>query len=177
MADVTMDERVARGVLRLGEADAGEVLTLQLAAWVREGRANGTIEIPPLQEGLPDVVAQLSDPALTVWGVRERGRLLAIARTSLLAESVAFLGRLGVVPDLVGQGLGSAMLRHAERALPPVVTRVELVTGIRSVANHAFYERHGYTIIGRDEAVGIVRMAASLPHPRPTDDHVGGQRP
>ncbi len=33
---------------RLTPADAGEVLTLQLAAWVREAHANATLEIPPL---------------------------------------------------------------------------------------------------------------------------------
>lgn len=154
--------RVAAGTRRLNADDAGELLTLQLAAWVSEGRANGTIDIPPLQEGIADVRAQLADPALTVWGLREAGRLLATVRTSVRTRGVAEIGRLGVVPDLAGQGLGSAMLRLAERHLPPEVTRIELVTGLRSTGNHAFYARHGYAIVERDEDLRIVRLARTL---------------
>lgn len=158
---MTTDERVAAGLVMLTATDAGELLTLQLAAWVREGREAGTIRIPPLLEDLDDVVAQLKNPALTIYGLREDGRLLATVRTSLLSDDVAFVGRLGVVPDLARQGLGSAMLRLAESRLPERVGRIELVTGIRSFGNHAFYAHHGYEIVGRDEAVGIVRLAKS----------------
>ncbi len=147
------------GTARLGAADAGELLTLQLAAWVREGRAAGTISIPPLLEELPDVVAQLADPALTIWGYRVDGRLIATVRTSIIGPGVAFVGRLGVVPDRFRQGIGGAMLRLAERELPVDIRRIELVTGIHNVGNHAFYARHGYTIYARDEAVGIVALA------------------
>lgn len=160
---MTPDDRVAAGLVLLSDPDAGELLTLQLAAWVIEGRQAGTISIPPLLEGLDDVRAQLADPALTVYGVRESGRLIATVRTSLLDPGVGFVGRLGVVPDLARQGLGSAMLRLAEARLGAGVTRVELVTGIRSLGNHAFYAAHGYETVGRDDAVGVVRLAKSLP--------------
>lgn len=156
---MTPDERVAAGVRRLGVADAGEVLTLQLAAWVREARENGTIDIPPLRDTLPDVLAQLADPGSTVWGLREDRRLLAMGRFRLTAPDVAFVGRLGVVPDLQRQGLGGAMLRHVESTMPAAVTRIELVTGLRSVSNHEFYGRHGYQIVERLSADGIVRLA------------------
>jgi ribosomal protein S18 acetylase RimI-like enzyme len=156
---VTADHELVAGTALLGPADAGELLTLQLAAWVREARENATLEIPPLQEGLADVRAQLVDPALTIWGFRRERRLLATVRTSWLSDSTAFLGRLGVVPDLFGRGIGSAMLRWGETHLSPAVTRIELVTGIGSVSNHAFYARHGYEVISRDEVVGIVRLA------------------
>ena len=75
---------------------------------------------------------------------------------------MAFIGRLGVVPDLARQGLGSAMLRFAEARLPAGVRRIELVTGIRSLGNHAFYARHGYTMVERDPVEGIVRFAKEL---------------
>ena len=155
----TPDERVAAGVVLLGVDDAGEVLTLQLAAWVREGRENGTLEIPPLQDDLTGVRAQLADPESTVWGLREHGRLLATGRWRLTAPDVAFVGRLGVAPDLQRQGLGGAMLRHLEATLPAPVVRIELVTGLRSVSNHEFYARHGYAIVERLPDDGIVRLA------------------
>jgi GNAT superfamily N-acetyltransferase len=154
-----IDDELAAGVARLATPDAGELLTLQLAAWVREAHANGTLDIPPLHEGVADVRAQLVDPGLTIWGHRRAGRLIATVRTSLVDDTTAFVGRLGVVPDLIGQGIGSAMLRWAETHVPASLTRIELVTGIGSVGNHAFYARHGYAIVDRDAAVGIVRLA------------------
>ncbi|WP_436492377.1 GNAT family N-acetyltransferase [Actinokineospora sp. HUAS TT18] len=153
---------VEAGTTRLGPPDAGELLTLQLAAWVREGRTAGTIEIPPLQEGLADVEAALADPAVTTWGYRgPTGRLLATVRTSMIDERTAFVGRLGVVPDLIRQGIGGAMLRLAESRLTGV-SRIELVTGIHSLDNHAFYARHGYKIVSADEAEGTVRLAKNV---------------
>ena len=152
-------------VVRLGVRDAGELYTLQLAAWLREGRENGTFDIPPLLEELSDVVEQLQDPRLTIWGYRNgRGedrdghRLLGTVRTSPLPDNGAMLGRLGVVPDLFRQGLGGQLLAWAEDRLPPSVTRIELFTGLHSVSNHRFYERHGYRLLERDEAVGVVRL-------------------
>jgi GNAT superfamily N-acetyltransferase len=153
------------GTSRLGVADAGELLTLQLAAWVSEAREADTIHIPPLWDGLADVRAQLADPATTVWGHRSAdGRLVATVRTSPRpvddpAAGTAFLARLGVVPDLARQGLGTMMLQLAEARLPATVRRIELVTGIKSLGNHAFYARHGYLHYGRDEAAGIVLLA------------------
>ncbi len=159
---VNLDSQVVAGTNRLGTSDAGELLTLQLAAWVREGRDAGTIDIPPLQDGLADVIAQLADRSRTVWGYRdETGRLLATIRTSPLDDATAWIARLGVVPDCFRQGIGSAMLRLAEDRLPDTIRRMELVTGIRSIGNHVFYARNGYAIVGRDELHGIVRFAKS----------------
>lgn len=162
-APLSPDDRVAAGVVRLGPSSAGELYTLQQAAYVSEGRAAGTVEIPPLQEGVADLLARLADPAVTTWGLSEHGRLLAAVRCSSLSAQVAFVGRLGVVPDLARQGLGSALLRFAEARLPAGTRRIELVTGIRSLGNHAFYHRHGYTLVERDPVEGIVRFAKELP--------------
>lgn len=159
---MTADERVAAGCAELSAADAGELLTLQLAAWVREGRENDTLSIPPLLEGLRDVLTQLADPGLTVYGLREAGRLLATVRTSPIDAETVLLGRLGVVPDLVGTGLGSAMLRYAESRLPAAVLTVELITGLHSERNQRFYAQHGYELVGRDEQRRIVVMRHHL---------------
>jgi GNAT superfamily N-acetyltransferase len=156
------DDRVATGTVRLGPSSAGELFSLQQAAYVSEARAAGTVEIPPLQEGVADLLARLADPAITTWGLYEHGRLLAAVRCSWLSAQVAFIGRLGVVPDLARQGLGGAMLRFVEARQPAGIRRIELVTGIRSLGNHAFYHRHGYTMVERDPVEGIVRFAKEL---------------
>lgn len=160
-----LDDRVAAGTARLGVADAGEVLTLQLAAWVREAHDNHTLAIPALHESLEVVVAGLADPGLLTWGHRSpSGRLLGMVRTSPLAPGTALLGRLGVVPDLVGQGLGSALLRLAENRLPTDVQRVQLHTGAGGAANQRFYERHGYQrIVDTAGPPGTVSFAKELP--------------
>ena len=150
----TADDRVRAGVRRLVVDDAGELLTLQLAAWVIEAHANETLAIPALHETVSDVRAQLAEPAWRVWGCYEHARLLATVRSRSNSDHSAYLGRLAVVPDLHGQGLGSAMLRWAEADLPPDTRAIELVTGIRSTANHAFYRRHGYEQTGVDDAAG-----------------------
>lgn len=142
-----LDRRVTAGTARLTSADAGELLTLQRAAWVSEAIEGDTLAIPALHEGLADVVCQLADAALTIWGLREDGRLIATVRISARSPGVILLGRLAVVPDLVGQGLGGAMLRLAEARIPPGTARVELVTGIHSLANHRFYGARGYTMV------------------------------
>lgn len=154
--------RVRQGIGRLGNADAGELLTLQLAAWVTELHANPGVHIPPLHEGLDEVRNQLGDPAQIIWGLREGGRLIATARTSPAGPATAYLGRLGVVPDLVGQGLGSAMLRYAESMLPDDVRRIELVTGAQSRVNHRLYARHGYVMDGPGPAPGTLRMTKAV---------------
>jgi GNAT superfamily N-acetyltransferase len=159
MAPVNLDAQVAAGTSRLGLSDAGELLTLQLAAWVREGLDNDTLDIPALKEQLPDVVEQLADESLTIWGYRDdRGRLIATVRSSLTDGDGAWIGRLGVAPDKFRQGLGGAMLRLAESRLPASVRHVGLVTGLRSFGNHAFYARYGYAIVEQDPAAGIVRF-------------------
>lgn len=164
---VHADERVHRGVVRLGDADAGELLTLQLAAWVREMHANPGVRIPPLYEDLDDVRSQLGDPSQTVWGVREGGRLIATVRTSVRDDGTAYVGRLGVVPDLGRQGLGGALLRHAEAQLAPTVRRIDLITGAGSADNHRFYARHGYRVDGPGPADGTLRMVKDVEAARP----------
>ena len=55
--------------LRLGVADAGEVLTLQRAAYVTEARAHGDLDLPPLLETLAETRAALGGLS---WGIRWR---------------------------------------------------------------------------------------------------------
>jgi GNAT superfamily N-acetyltransferase len=127
--------------LRLGVADAGEVLTLQRAAYVTEARAYRDLDLPPLLETLAETRAALT--SAFSWGFRENGRLVASVRLTVTGH-VAVIGRLVVAPDRQGEGLGGGLLRVAEAAAPPEVTVFRLFTGSKRDAPLRLYAGHGY---------------------------------
>jgi GNAT superfamily N-acetyltransferase len=126
---------------RLGVGDAGEVLTVQLAAFVAEARLYGTPEIPPLVETLDDITRELG--STVSWGAVRAGRLVGAARLTLDGP-VGWISRVAVAPDQQGQGIGSGLLEALERGAPPAVRRFQLAAGSRSAGNVAMYERRGY---------------------------------
>ncbi len=126
---------------RAVRADAGEILTLQLACWVPEAQANPQIQVPAHYETLADVVDSLDDWA--VWVLRREGRLVGSVRGQLQGTTW-HIGRLMVAPDLRGQGLGRWLLEQAEAMAPPEATAYELITGANSESNHRRYKRAGY---------------------------------
>ncbi len=125
-------------------ADAGELLTLQLACWVQEQHDNPEAHVPALHESLVDVQRWLSE--WTVLVLRRSGRLVAAARARLARPGVWDIGRLMVAPDLQGQGIGRRMLSAIEDAAPPGVATYELFTGATSTRNHRVYRRAGYSL-------------------------------
>ncbi|WP_051137665.1 GNAT family N-acetyltransferase [Amycolatopsis alba] len=130
-------------LLRLEPVDAGEVLTLQRAAYVPEARAHRDIDIPPLLETFEQTKEALGDPACFAWGVRESGRLVASVRI-VVDGGAGLVGRLIVAPDRQGQGLGSSLLLAAEAATPSSVTVFRLFTGERSAGPLRMYRKLGY---------------------------------
>jgi tRNA (guanine37-N1)-methyltransferase len=149
-ASLPGDVEVREAVL----ADAGEILTLQLACWVQEEKDNPGVAIPPLHESLDDVRSWLGE--CTVLVARRAGRLVAAVRARQ-REAAWDFGRLMVAPDLWGQGLGQAMLGRIEAVAPPGVTTYELFTGAGSIRNQRLYKRSGYRLRGEIEP-GVVRL-------------------
>ncbi len=132
--------------------DAGELYTLQRAAFLTEAQRYGDPHLPPLRDTLEDVVHVLRDPMAAVLvavistdsELGRRGRIVGSARVST-AGSTGQVGRIVVAPDLQGRGLGSALLSavHAE-AHAAGLQDLELVTGTASSESLALYRRHGY---------------------------------
>lgn len=141
---------------RLAPTDAGEILTLQRAAYVSEAQLYGDVFLPALTQTLQELREELQHPAL---GVRVAGRLIGAVRWTVDA-GVAHIGRLTVAPDMQGRGVGSALLRTAEVASG--AARFELFTGHLSDANIRLYEREGYVQTRRERlqpGVELVYMA------------------
>lgn len=114
--------------------DAGEILTLQRAAYVGEAMLYDQF-LPPLSETMDEIHAVLGDPDVVVLGIRDDGRLIGTARVKADGE----IARVAVAPDRQHEGLGTRLLEAAiERG------GTWLFTGDRSEANLRLYRRHGF---------------------------------
>ncbi|WP_305091442.1 N-acetyltransferase [Prescottella sp. R16] len=133
-------------VATLTARDAGELLTLQRAAYVTEAQAHDDPILPPLTQTLTELVDELSDPAVAATGLRDtNGRLVAAVRVQTRADIGAVdIGRLIVAPDRQGRGLGTRLLSHVERGLSEPVTVLRLFTGEHSAGNLRLYRRLGF---------------------------------
>lgn len=134
-------------------ADAPELLVLQRACWLPEGRISGSWHIPPLDETLDDVVDGLGE--WTTWVARvpadgsTPGRLVGSVRGRVRPGDAGVweVGRLMVAPDLQGRGLGRALMELSEAAAPDGVTSFWVNTGRVSEANIRRYRRSGYRLL------------------------------
>ena len=122
--------------------DAGEVLTLQRAAFVQEALIYGTPELPPLTQGIDELRAELEDNLGRV--ALDATRMVGAVRARLDGP-LLLIGRLVIAPDRQGEGIGSTLLAAVERAGRDAgATAAELFTGSLSAANLRLYEREGY---------------------------------
>lgn len=151
-------------------ADAGEIWTVQLAAFVAVAQRYDDVYLPPLVEPLASVaaaieegrvlVARLGDGsgppgAASAAGVVGDGsgppggaswaRIVGAVRTRI-DDGVCHIGRLVVAPDLHGRGVGSALLSAAEERHRAEVRGFALFTGADSAESVALYRRHGYVV-------------------------------
>ncbi|MEV4813562.1 bifunctional NAD(P)H-dependent oxidoreductase/GNAT family N-acetyltransferase [Micromonospora avicenniae] len=168
-----MRERVRAGILsgpvpgsyvrQLTPDDAPEVTVLQRCCWVDEALANDTLAIPALHESLEDVRQWLASWKTT--GIWLDGRLLGMVRARRI-DTDWHLGRLAVVPDLRGRGVGRWLLRTAEAAAGPDCGRVVLSTGAKSVRNVDLYRSEGYQLVpvaGHDGTVCLAKDISGTP--------------
>ena len=134
---------------------AGELLTLQRAAYVTEAQLYDDVRLPALVQTLDDLVHELA--ASTCVAAVAGARLVGAVRTRE-RDGVLHIGRLVVAPDRQGQGIGTRLLLAAEQATG--LPRATLFTGARSTANLRLYRRHGYVERSREQ----VRPGLELVH-------------
>jgi len=143
-------------------ADAGELLTVQRAAYLSEGRLHESFDLPPLTETLDSLRSAIaSGPLLkALHGTRVVG-----AVRGRVQNRTGHIGRLAVAPDLQGLGVGTRLVVAIEEVLAPSVDRFELFTGPRSEANVRLYERLGYdriaTPFGHEPLIYLAKPARS----------------
>ncbi len=131
-----MDDVVIRPIR---QDDAGEVLTVQRAAFVTEAQIYGDPAQAPLIQTLDQLTAELADAGGFVALVGER--IVGAIRTSE-GDDLLLIGRIAIAPDMQGMGIGSRLLAAAEEAT--TCSAAELFTGSLSEANIRLYEESGY---------------------------------
>ncbi|MEV7802378.1 GNAT family N-acetyltransferase [Microbispora sp. NPDC088329] len=127
-------------ITRALPGDAGEILTLQRAAYVTEAQLYGDPFLAPLVESL-DQVRTVIETGI-VLKAEDGGRIVGAAR-GRLSGSTCLVGRLVVAPDRQGRGVGSALLAAMHEAVPEA-TAFDLFTGHLSEGNLRLYRRLGY---------------------------------
>ncbi len=130
-----------------GPADAGEILTVQRAAYVTEAQVYGDPNLPPLVQTLADLERELRRGL----GLKALlGHRLVGAIRARIEGGTCQIGRLAVVPDLQGRGIGTKLLTQLEAQVALDVARYELYVGSLSLPHLRLYERFGYTEFRRE---------------------------
>ena len=120
-------------------SDAGEVLTIQRAAFVSEAIIYGNPDMPPLRQTLEELEAELQ--TARGWVARLGARLVGAIRVRE-DDGLLLVGRIAIAPDQQGSGIGRTLLETAEAHSD--ATEAELFTGSLSEANIRLYESCGY---------------------------------
>jgi len=144
---------------RAVEADAGELLTLQRAAYATTAQLYRDPFLPPLLETCKEVAEAIRSQI--VLAAVDGHRIVGSIRVRV-EGSVGHMGRLVVAPDREGAGVGIRLLKAIQDQAPPQVRRFELFTGALSTRHIALYWLLGFEEFDRrwsDEGIELVYMA------------------
>jgi GNAT superfamily N-acetyltransferase len=141
-------------LLRMTTADAGEILTLQRAAYVTEAQLYNDPFLPALTQTLEELVDEIESGGGFV--LRKKGRMVGAVRTRVVG-GLLHIGRLTVAPDVQGHGFGSILMNAAEgeaaatdEGSPLAADAAVLFTGKLSEVNLRLYARRGYVETHRE---------------------------
>ncbi|SNS10051.1 Acetyltransferase (GNAT) domain-containing protein [Streptosporangium subroseum] len=141
--------------------DAGEILTVQRAAYVSEAQLYGDPFIPPLVESA-DQIRRAVETA-TVLVARDAGRIVGAIR-GRLSGTTCMVGRLVVAPDVQRRGLGGTLLAALHDEIVSAQA-FDLFTGHLSEGNLRLYRGHGYRETRRErmsDHLTLVHMRRQL---------------
>lgn len=148
-------------------ADAGEVFTLQRAAFVDEAQAFGDPFVLALTESLERVERLLGQEDTLVLKAVTGTRLVGSVRARVLGTS-AVVSRLAVVPDLRRRGIARALLADLEgrlRERHPGLAALTLSAGAQDTGQQRLYRGLGYAETSRErvaEHLVMVHMRKEL---------------
>jgi GNAT superfamily N-acetyltransferase len=147
------------GISTAAEQDAGEIMSVQRAAYGSEALLYDTTRLSALSEPMEEIRASVAAGEVLVARL---GRRIVGAVRGVRADDECRVGRLVVAPDMQGRGIGTALLRALEERHGTGVRRFALHTGDRSEANIRLYRKAGYTETHREvvtETLSLVHLA------------------
>jgi histidine ammonia-lyase len=121
--------------------DAGELLTLQRAAYVSEGQIYENASIPPLTQTLAELEQELAE---TIALKATLGTRMVGTARARLEDGTLHIGRIAVAPDMQGRGIGTRLIERLEADHGAGAHTFALFTGDSNPANRRLYERLGY---------------------------------
>lgn len=148
--------------------EAGELFTLQRAAYVGEAQRQRNPNLPQLTETLEEVSEVVASPYYNVlvaitteegeWG--HRSRIIGAVRLRP-AGSVLHFSRLIVAPDLSAHGIGSSLLSAVidEGERTPSITTLELDATGGFSDNLAIYRRFGFNDVTSEPGLRVLTRA------------------
>jgi GNAT superfamily N-acetyltransferase len=145
-----------------GVDDAGEILTVQRAAYVTEAQSHGDPFLPPLVESLDQIRKMIAQSL--VLKASAGPRLVGSVR-GRFNERTCLVGRLVVAPDQQGRGIGAALMRALEAEAAGRADSCVLFTGHLSEGNLRLYRRLGYAETHRERVADhltLVHMRKGL---------------
>lgn len=149
-------------IARAVPSDAGEIMTVQRAAYVSEAQLYDNTGFSALSEPIESVRSAIETEVVLV--ARLGPRIIGAVR-GRIEGPVCHVERLVVAPDQQGQGVGRRLLLAVEEHVP--VRRFALHTGDRSTANLRLYRKVGY-VQTREERVAdtlsLIHMEKPAPH-------------
>jgi ribosomal protein S18 acetylase RimI-like enzyme len=141
-------------VAPLSVAHAGEVMTVQRAAYLAEARRYAAWDLPPLVEALGRIEDHIT-AGLPALGAFDGHRLVGSVRGNVDGDRME-VARLSVAPDQQGRGIGRRLLDAVVDATPHGVDVLWLFTGARSEENLRLYESAGFHRVSeRVDGLGI----------------------
>src|SRR5699024_1085351 len=155
-------------IRRAGPEDAGELCTLQRAAFVDEAQDFGDPFILSLTEGQDERVTEILTDEHTLALVAVNGHRIVGSVRARVVDSSAVLTRLAVAPDLRRRGIARVLLERVEEALRvwrPHLTTLSLSAGSQDNGQLRQYRELGYTEASREriaEHLVMVHMRREL---------------
>ncbi|MDR2888274.1 MAG: GNAT family N-acetyltransferase [Lachnospiraceae bacterium] len=141
-------------ILKASQKDLQEILNLQYLAYQREAIICNNPNIPPLSQTLKDLETEF-ETYVFLKVVNEDGCIVASVRT-YSDNGTLYIGKLMVLPDLQGRGIGTGLLKAIEQVCPH--KRYELFTSTKSERNIKLYERLGYVKFREQDAGNDLRF-------------------
>ena len=140
---------------RATPADAAAMFALQQRSFAEEARRSGEHQIPPMLETQAAIAAHIQQQVALV---ARQGDAIVGAVRGVVEGGVCTVRALVVDPACQGRGIGSALVKALEAALPQVA-RFDLKTNMVMQDNVPFYLKHGYRVTEYAQVSDLVTLA------------------